>query len=155
MVQYIYLHDGFDTLLFEQEMPDSYETITDYIEWFTDCYPCLQEWKETMNWTMEQCNGITMIRCETKIEGYNTICIRNTIDPRTLHFPFLPRMTFYQLRTIFSLLLPCIELIFYVSNQDKYYIPKHPFVCLPANSPECLIDTSTEPLSIYILIPKK
>ena len=150
MVQYIFLHDGFDTLLFTQELSSEYESLTDYINWFIHCYPCLLEWKETMNWTMEKSEEKITIRCETKIEGCKTFCIRNTENEYTLHIPFLPHMTYYQLRTIFSLLLPAVELVFYFVFDDKYYTPKEPFVQIPTNSTECKINTTTYPLSIFV-----
>jgi hypothetical protein len=155
MLEFIFLHDGFDSLLFsvdDHEIPHA-ECISDYINWFIHCYPCLEEWKETMNWTMDKMNGTIFIRCETKIEGYDTFCIRNTENEYTLYIPFLPHMTYYQLNLILSLLLlPTIDFVYYIHQHDTSYTPKHLFFSLPRNTKECLIDTTTYPLSININI---
>jgi hypothetical protein len=143
MVQYRFIHNEFSILLFEQEL--DFTKLDEYIDWFIRLYPCLQEWKNVMEWTMEE----NKIQCETKTEGYQTLCIRNSENERTFYLPFLPYMTFYQLRTIFSLLLPLDEFECYVTYKGNYYLPKHPYIHVPKRN-ECRVNTSTYPLSIFI-----
>jgi hypothetical protein len=153
LVTYLFIHDGFETILFDQEL--SLTTLEEYIEWFIDTYPCLQDWKESMHWNLINTKidetEHTHIHFETKTEGYTTLCIRNTINDKTLHFPF-SSMNYYQLRTIFSLLLPSIDVVFYLNYNNNFYQPKHPFVMLPKATKECMVDVSTYPLIIYTIL---
>lgn len=159
MVQFIFLHDEYKTLFFEQEL--HYESIDEYRDWFIETYPCLYEWKNSMEWTIqhkkkdieenEDIEKETIQICfETKVEGYTTLCIRNTENDLTLNLPFPDNMNYYQLQTIFSLLLPKVEVVFYLKHGETYYIPKHPYVFLPKNSKDCMVNINTYPVVIYM-----
>jgi len=154
MSRFIFLHDGYKTTLFEHE--NTYETLNEYRTYFTKTYPCLSEWNSRMNWFMEtnQEDHMVEIHCETKCEGYTTLCIRNTENEYTLQFPFPPYMTYYQLRTIFSLLLPNTEINIYLKKQDIYYKPKHEFIFLPGQCTEYTVDTNHYPLLISTTLPE-
>ena len=187
MVQFIFLHDEYKTLFFEQDL--YYESINEYRDWFIETYPCLYEWKNSMEWTMQykkeenkeeqddkeqeenkeeqddkeqeenkeikekkekKDNETIQICFETKLEGYTTLCIRNTENNLTLNLPFPDNMNYYQLQTIFSLLLPKVEVVFYLKHGETYYMPKHPYVFVPKNSKDCMVNINTYPVVIYM-----
>lgn len=165
MVQFIFLHDEYKTLFFEQDL--HYESIDEYRDWFIETYPCLYAWKYRMEWTMqhkkkdieenediEENDNIekdTIQICfETKVEGYTTLCIRNTENDLTLKLPFYDYMDYYELQTIFSLLLPQVEVVFYLKYGETYYIPKHPYISIPKNTTDCMVNINTYPVIIYM-----
>jgi hypothetical protein len=150
MVHFLFIHDEYKTFLFEQEL--QFETLDGYVDWFIQTYPCLGDWKTHMEWSMHtnETSPTIEIHMETKLEGYPTICVRNTENENTLYIPFPSFMTFNQLRTIFSLLLPCIEFTIYLTYNETYYLPKHNYIYLPKKCTECTVNTSTYPLNIYM-----
>ncbi len=146
MSRFIFCHSIHTIPLVETDK--TYDTLHEYVTWFCYEYTSLYAWNRLMDWEMKNTDNTIEIRCRTKEEGHRTLCFRHKQSDNILYIPFPDGMMYSQLRSIFSLFSPDIEIVIYTFNDNMYYIPKEDSVFIPEKCTECIIDDSVYPITI-------
>ena len=150
MTRFVFCHSNHKITLTETDI--TFDTVREYSHWF--CYDyavILYKWMTLMDWKKEIINNTIEIQCETKQEGYTTLCITQKDTNNFLYIPFHPYMTYEELRKILTLFIPHVEYIFYLLKENMYYTPKHDLVFIPQDYKKCVIDDSVYPLKVVFM----